>query len=136
VIVPPADGPANHERLPIFEAVESHWFSRGRQAIGKVGQTGRGWSSSADDGWRAAQVIHAPASDGTTSSGLPKRLPQANLVPGTAAASAAGETPFPSEPGRSAEETRDRFAGFQRGIWRGRAAAADVNPYSGEGTTS
>jgi hypothetical protein len=136
VVVPSADSPAGHERLPIFDSVESHWFSRGRQVIGTNGRGGDGWSSSADAGWRAAEVVHAPSSDGTTSTGLPKRQPQANLVPGTAAASAASGTPLPSGPGRSADETRDRFASFQRGIRRGRAAAAGVNPYTGEGTTS
>ena len=133
VIVPPADSPANHERLPIFDAVESHWFSRGRQVIAHADQ---GWSSSADDGWRAAQVVHAPASGGTTMSGLPKRQPQANLVPGTAAAATAGETPLPAGPSRSAEQTRNRFASFQRGIRRGRAAATGGKPYSGEGPAS
>jgi hypothetical protein len=134
VIVPPPESLAGHERLPIFDAVESHWFSRGRQAIGPADQGGKSWSSSADDGWRAAQVVHAPASDGTTSSGLPKRQPQANLVPGSAAASAAAETPLHSgsAPGRSAEENRDRFASFQRG----RAAATGGTAYSGEGTTA
>ena len=87
---------------------------------------------------RVPAVAHAivVSSDGTTSTGLPKRQPQANLVPGTAAASAASGTPLPSGPGRSADETRDRFASFQRGIQQGRAAAASVNPYTGEGTTS
>jgi hypothetical protein len=136
VIVPSADSSPGHERLPIFDAVESHWFSRGRQVIGTNGRGGDGWSSSADAGWRAAEVVHAPSSDGTTSTGLPKRQPQANLVPGTAAASAASGTPLQSGPGRSADETRDRFASFQRGIQQGRAAAAGVNPYTGEGTTS
>lgn len=136
VIVPSADGPAGHERLPIFDSVESHWFSRGRQIVGTNGQGGDGWSSSADAGWRAAEVAHAPSSDGTTSTGLPKRQPQANLVPGTAAASAASATPVQAAPGRSAEETRNRFASFQRGIQQGRAAAAGGNPYTGEGTTS
>jgi hypothetical protein len=136
VIVPSADSPAAYERLPIFDAVESHWFSRGRQIIGTNGRGGDGWSSSADAGWRAAEVVHAPSSDGTTSTGLPKRQPQANLVPGTAAASAASATPVQPTPGRSADETRDRFASFQRGIQQGRAAAAGGNPYTGEGTTS
>ncbi|HET9968340.1 MAG TPA: hypothetical protein VFQ68_08890, partial [Streptosporangiaceae bacterium] len=136
VIVPSADGPVDHERLPIFDAVESHWFSRGRQIVGTNGQGGDGWSSSADAGWRAAEVVHAPSADGTTSTGLPKRQPQANLVPGTAAASAASGTPAQPAPGRSAEETRDRFASFQRGIQQGRAAATGGNPYTGEGTTS
>src|SRR6185437_14771535 len=110
VIVPSTDGPAGHERLPIFDSVESHWFSRGRQVVGPNGQGGDGWSSSADAGWRAAEVVHAPSADGTTSTGLPKRQPQANLVPGTAAAaaSAAGATQVQAAPGRSAEEIRNR----------------------------
>jgi hypothetical protein len=139
VVVPAVDGLADHQRLPIFDAVESDWFRRGRQAIGRIDQSSAGWSSPADDGWRAAEVAHAPTSDGTMPSGLPKRLPKANLVPGTAAVSAtggptSGASPGP-EPGRSAAETRDRFAAFQRGIRRARTAAGG-NPGSGEGTTS
>jgi signal transduction histidine kinase len=146
VVVPAADGLGEHQRLPIFDAVESDWFRRGRQAVGRIDQSGAGWSSPADDGWRAAEVVHAPTSDGTMPSGLPKRQPKANLVPGTAAVSAAsgpaggptsGPTSGPSPgsaPGRSAAEIRDRFAAFQRGIRRARTAAGG-NPGSGEGTT-
>jgi signal transduction histidine kinase len=139
VVVPPADSLADHERLPIFEAVESDWFRHGRQALGRFDQSSRRWSSPADDGWRAAEVVHAPTSDGTTPAGLPKRVPAANLVPGTAAASAAsgpasGTSPR-SAPARSATETRDRYANFQHGIRQGRAAATDGNPDSREGTT-
>jgi signal transduction histidine kinase len=143
VITPPADGLAPHERLPIYDAVESDWFRRGGQAIDNRGQSGGGWSSPADDGWRAAEAVHAPTSDGTTSAGLPKRVPRANLVPGSAAASAASGSASesasvspPSAPGRSAAENRDRFANFQRGIRLGRAAAAGGDPDSGGGTTS
>jgi hypothetical protein len=139
VIVPAADGLVDHQRLPIFDAVESDWFRRGRRAVGRIDQSSGGWSSPADDGWRAAEVVHAPTSDGTMPSGLPKRLPKANLVPGTAAVSAASEptsgTLPGSAPGRSAEETRDRFGAFQRGIRRARTAAGG-NPGSGESTTS
>jgi hypothetical protein len=143
VIVPAADSLAEHERLPIFEAVESDWFRRGGQALGRFDQNSRGWSSPADDGWRAAEVVHAPTSDGTTTAGLPKRVPAANLVPGTAAAQAAsgsasgpasGSSPRPV-PGRSAAKTRDRYASYQHGIQQGRAAAAGGSPDSGEGTT-
>lgn len=49
----------------------------------------RSWSSPGDDGWRAAQALSNPAVDGTTSSGLPKRTPRANLVPGRAGGSGA-----------------------------------------------
>jgi signal transduction histidine kinase len=136
VVVPPADILADHERLPIFDAVESDWFGGGRPTVSRIDESSKGWSSPADDGWRAAEVVQAPTSDGTTPTGLPKRRPQANLVPGTAATSTASGTPPRSAPSRSAAETRDRFASFQRGIRQGRAAAADANLNRGEGTTA
>jgi hypothetical protein len=136
VVVPPADSLADHDRLPIFEAVESDWFAGVRPASSRIDESSKGWSSPGDDGWRAAEVVHAPTSDGTTPTGLPKRRPQANLVPGTAATPTASGTPPRSAPGRSAAGTRDRFASFQRGIRQGRAAAAGANPNSGEGTTA
>jgi signal transduction histidine kinase len=144
VITPHVDGLAHHERLPIYDAVESDWFRGSGQSIETRGQSSGGWSSPADDGWRAAEAVHAPTSDGTTSAGLPKRVPRANLIPGSAAASAAsgstsesasGMSP-PSAPARSAAENRDRFANFQRGIRLGRAAATGGNLDSGDGTTS
>jgi signal transduction histidine kinase len=140
VVVPRPHPLVDDERLPIFEAVESFWFNRGRQVIDRADQSGRGWSSPADDGWRAARVVQAPASDGITSAGLPKREPRANLVPGTAAAAASGsgaasETSPLSVPDRSAAKTRDRFASYQRGVRQGRAATTGGNPESGEDTT-
>jgi signal transduction histidine kinase len=125
VTVPPADGLGEEHRLPIFEAVESDWFRRGRQAVGRtsrVTEPSNGWTSPADEGWRAAEVVHTPSSGGVTSAGLPKRVPQANLVPG--AVGAAAGAPSATAPARSAAATRDRFASFQRGVRQGRAAAS------------
>jgi signal transduction histidine kinase len=133
VVVPPAEH-ATEYRLPIFEAVESDWFRRGRSSVGwapgedSAGtveeQPARsGWSSPADEGWQAAAAVSSPSSSGVTSAGLPKRVPQANLVPGTAGA----ETAEPA-PARSAAVTRDRFSSFQRGIKEGRAAASTDGP--------
>jgi signal transduction histidine kinase len=122
VIVPPGDGLGEEHRLPIFEAVESDWFRRGRQAVGRtsrVAEPSNGWASPADEGWRAAEVVSTPSSGGVTSAGLPKRVPQANLVPGAVGAAASS----PVTPARSAAATRDRFASFQRGVRQGRAAA-------------
>jgi signal transduction histidine kinase len=124
VIVPPAEGLGEEHRLPIFEAVESDWFRRGRQAVGRpsrVTEPSNGWDSPADEGWRAAEVVHTPSSGGVTSAGLPKRVPAANLVPG--AVSAAAGSSSASAPARSAAATRERFASFQRGVRQGRAAA-------------
>jgi signal transduction histidine kinase len=140
VVVPPGHVQAARDRLPIYEAVESDWFSRGGQMIGKFDQgDGDGeWYSPADDGYRAAEAVKAPTSDGTTRSGLPKRAPGANLIPGTAAASAASTPAMSPRPKRkrSATDNRNRFASYQRGIQQGRAAAADRNPDSGVGTVS
>jgi signal transduction histidine kinase len=137
VIVPPANGTGAEHRLPIFEAVESDWFRRGRPAVGRPTaaeqqpEQSNGWATSpADEGWRAAQAVSAPSSSGVTSAGLPKRVPQANLVPG-AAGSVAGSSPA-TTPSRSAAATRERFANFQRGVREGRAAAGQAESDDGE----
>jgi signal transduction histidine kinase len=86
------------------------------------------WTSAADEGWRAAEAASVPTSGGVTPAGLPKRVPKANLVPGTAA-----EAPKPAPAlTRSAAATRDRFASFQRGIREGRAAASGDEPADAE----
>jgi signal transduction histidine kinase len=136
VTIPPAANPSEHDRLPIFEAVESHWFRHGRQPIGRFDQPSESWSSPADDGWRAAQAVHAPAAEGTTQSGLPKRVPRANLVPGTASAPAATAASARPAPSRSAADAAGRYASYQRGVQQGRAAATEGNPDSEEGTTA
>jgi signal transduction histidine kinase len=125
VVIPPADHVAAENRLPIFEAVESDWFRRGRSGLGGWQPQSDGgvvpevaWTSPSDEGWEAAAAVSAPSTGGTTEAGLPKRVPQANLVPGAAAQ----ESMAPA-PARSAAATRERFASFQRGSREGRAAA-------------
>ncbi len=133
VVVPPPASLGDENRLPIFEAVESDWFRRGRPQVewpasGKQEEraTSHAWSKPSDDGWRAAEVAVAPASGGVTVAGLPRRVPQANLIPGTAA-----EAPAPV-PARSATATRERFASLQRGLRQGRAATG-IDGTSGTG---
>ncbi|MEU0478184.1 nitrate- and nitrite sensing domain-containing protein [Streptosporangium sp. NPDC006013] len=150
---------AKEEFLPIFAAVESDWFrkidpvqaaeerveevepARPAQAVQETVQLsqqaaptqGTGWSSPADVGWQAAKAASEPSLGGITGSGLPKRVPKANLVPGTAAPdlSAAPQTPA-LRPTVSPEAVRNRLASFQQGVRQGRAAArgaADGRPY-------
>jgi signal transduction histidine kinase len=137
IVVPPAAAAGEEHRLPIFESVESDWFRRGRSGASRAGQvastasSGGGWTSPADEGWRAAEAAHVPTSGGVTLSGLPKRVPRANLVPGavgvhTAAPAAAATS------ARSATQARERLANFQRGMREGRAAARDGDVPSGE----
>ncbi|MEV8632845.1 nitrate- and nitrite sensing domain-containing protein [Streptosporangium sp. NPDC051023] len=140
------------EFLPIFASVESGWFRTG--APGSIeGPGGRGlaerpgryagpgrrdrqpeagepsadpgsWSSPADSGWQAARAASDPALGGTTSSGLPKRTPKANLVPGSVtlppdlSGSSAGAV-FSQTP-RSAERIRSRMSSFQEGVRKAR----------------
>ncbi|MEV4511621.1 nitrate- and nitrite sensing domain-containing protein [Dactylosporangium sp. NPDC049525] len=83
---------------------------------------GRGdWRSVADDGWRAASAAQHPPLAGSTRSGLPKRAPQAQLVPG-------GVPARPTKLNRpSAEELRGLLSSYQRGVQRGRQAGG-ANP--------
>jgi signal transduction histidine kinase len=136
VVVPPAVSTGEEHRLPIFESVESDWFRRGRHGAGRTGQPAAAvvsgsWTSPADEGWRAAEAASTPSSGGITLSGLPKRVPRANLVPGTVGLDA----PAPAAPvaARSAAQARERLASFQRGMREGRAAARDTElPSNGE----
>jgi signal transduction histidine kinase len=116
-------------RLPIFESVESDWFRRGKhEAISamsdqepghRTAEAADGWRSAADEGWRAAEALKSPSAAGLTPAGLPRRVPQANLVPGGVAEASGEDQP---EPVRSASATRQLMASFQRGSRAGRAA--------------
>jgi signal transduction histidine kinase len=120
-------GAASGNSLPIFEAVESDWFRR-RIPSGSIpaeahARNGDIWTSPADEGWRAAEAVDEPVHGADTAAGLPRRLPMANLVPGSAdrgTVSRPASTPSPSQ-------ARERLAGFQRGIEKGRAAARSRN---------
>ena len=128
VIVPPAQG-GGEQRLPVFEAVESDWFRRVHKRFGLSATTAEandGWVSPADDGWRAAETVASPSSSGVTDAGLPKRIPQANLVPGAVTGAPPVDASTRTRPAgdpRSPAATRERFASFQRGVTEGRAAA-------------
>jgi len=89
-------------------------------------QTGAAsWTSPADEGWRAAQVVASPAAGETTQAGLPRRVPRANLVPGSVGSSGGQETETEA-PVRSPNVARSRMASFQRGVREGRAVAPQI----------
>ncbi|MFC4057552.1 nitrate- and nitrite sensing domain-containing protein [Planomonospora corallina] len=81
---------------------------------------GESWAgASADQGWAAAEAAKKPAEGGLTGAGLPRRVPKANLVPGSApSAPAAPASPMPPI---SAERVRSRLSSFQQGVRQGRA---------------
>jgi signal transduction histidine kinase len=129
VTIPPA---ATHDqRLPIFDSLESDWFRRSGTSMNatrtqQAAQPAQAaaWSSPADEGWRAAEVVASPAAGETTQAGLPRRVPRANLVPGSVGGGApGGQDAETGAPARSADVARSRMASFQRGVRDGRAAA-------------
>jgi signal transduction histidine kinase len=132
VTIPPAVGGTQDQRLPIFDSLESDWFRRSGTAslssaaaapAATASTAAQTWSSPADEGYRAARVAATPESDETTTAGLPKRTPRANLVPGSVGNSAGAETES-TPPARSAETIRSRMASFQRGVRDARATAS------------
>ena len=125
VTIPPAVSPAQDQRLPIFDSLESDWFRRSGKSMSSDGASDgeRSWSSPADEGWRAARVAASPAAGETTTAGLPKRVPRANLVPGSVGGSDESEV---APPARSADTIRTRMASFQRGVREARAAAPQI----------
>jgi len=137
VTVPPPS--AANQRLPIFDSLESDWFRRSGRTLSPAHPAGTpaapggpapgsqaqpaaepAWKSPADEGWRAAAVVASPTAGDTTQAGLPKRVPRANLVPGSVGDGGESEAQAPA---RSADAVRSRMASFQRGVREGRAAA-------------
>lgn len=94
------------------------------------------WTSPGDEGWQAAQTLlqtTAAAADSKTTAGLPKRVPKAQLMPGSAAPRhekpTTEDTPAaPPLPPRSADAVRGRMSSFQQGVRRGRHALVDAYP--------
>jgi signal transduction histidine kinase len=125
VTVPPIGNPTQDQRLPIFDSLESDWFRRSGKPLGPdaAPEAAQAWSSPADEGWRAARVAAAPETGETTTAGLPKRVPRANLVPGSVGG---GEESEVAPPARSADTIRSRMASFQRGVREARAAAPQI----------
>ncbi|WP_271216476.1 sensor histidine kinase [Streptosporangium carneum] len=80
----------------------------------------RPWSSPGDTGWQAAQAASVPSLGGTTASGLPRRTPKANLVPGSVTPPSDGPQRPSDVPPRSADRIRSRMASFQEGVRKAR----------------
>jgi methyl-accepting chemotaxis protein len=130
VVVPEPLHRPREIRLPIFESVESDWFRARRRPPPRAGvpldprPAAPSWASPSDEGWQAAETVLTPAVGGMTASGLPRRTPKANLVPGSAGI----RENRPARAGDSAEAISSRLAGFQQGSRRARAAARAHSP--------
>lgn len=87
------------------------------------GNTGDDWRSSNDDRWQRAEQLKKPKAGGVTSSGLPRRVPKANLVEGTAESTPQGGP----QVSRAPEDVRGRLSNLRRGVERGRNAGSETN---------
>ncbi|MEU4496638.1 nitrate- and nitrite sensing domain-containing protein [Streptomyces sp. NPDC023998] len=81
------------------------------------------WRSTNDERWQRAEKLREPKAGGVTSSGLPRRVPKANLVEGTAESTPQGGP----QVSRAPEDVRGRLSNLRRGVQQGRSAGTDTN---------
>ncbi|MGW1004012.1 nitrate- and nitrite sensing domain-containing protein [Streptomyces sp. NPDC002520] len=82
-----------------------------------------GWRSANDARWQQASQLRKPKAGGVTASGLPRRVPKANLVEGTAESTPQGGP----QVSRAPEDIRGRLSNLRRGVQRGRNAGSETN---------
>jgi hypothetical protein len=122
--------------VPVVPSVGPGWFRRTDKSDGTVEDlpAAESWTSPADNGFRAAHAVASPAVGETSSAGLPRRVPNANLLPGsvgqpagqqvvTRSASEENQQQAVGARRRSPEERRSRLTEFQRGAQQGRSDA-------------
>jgi len=98
------------------------WAAASAGSPGALGLSGEvSWRTVADDGWIAAQAALEPQDGGTTETGLPRRVPMAQLVPGGVDNTTAGSER------RTPEAVRGLLSAYHRGVQRGRRAG-DKSP--------
>ncbi len=88
-----------------------------------------GWRSTNDERWEQAAQLRKPKAGGVTASGLPRRVPKANLVEGAAETTPQGGP----QVSRAPEDIRGRLSNLRRGVQRGRSAGSETN---GQATTN
>ncbi|WP_200262882.1 sensor histidine kinase [Streptomyces sp. HSG2] len=85
--------------------------------------TGHGSRAGNDERWQQASALRKPKAGGVTSSGLPRRVPRANLVEGAAETTSQGGP----QVSRAPEDVRGRLSNLRRGVQRGRTAGSETN---------
>nr|BFE76605.1 hypothetical protein GCM10020092_099060 [Actinoplanes digitatis] len=105
------------ERRAQWFAVGGRRSDNGAQTVPRPRRSAEeAWRTAADDGWQRAMAAAEPVVNDTTRSGLPKRVPQAQLVPG-------GVQDGPrNQNRRSPDEVRGLLSAYHRGVQRGRTA--------------
>ncbi|MET9699422.1 nitrate- and nitrite sensing domain-containing protein [Streptomyces sp. NPDC006529] len=84
------------------------------------------WRSSNDERWQQAGKLKEPKAGGVTPSGLPRRVPKANLVEGAAESTPQGGP----QVSRAPEDVRGRLSNLRRGVEQGRSAGSEQSSNS------
>ncbi|MFJ3169923.1 nitrate- and nitrite sensing domain-containing protein [Streptomyces roseus] len=116
-----APAPAPQQRL------QQPLPQRGQEPVAEPAQATTGssptvsWRSSPNDElMRQAERVRQPAAGGITTSGLPRRVPRANLVAGTAQQQSDAQSG--PQVSRAPDDVRGRLTNLRRGIQQGRQA--------------
>ncbi|MFJ3839220.1 nitrate- and nitrite sensing domain-containing protein [Streptomyces sp. NPDC054904] len=84
------------------------------------------WRSTNDERWQQAGKLREPKAGGVTPSGLPRRVPKANLVEGAAETTPQGGP----QVSRAPEDVRGRLSNLRRGVQQGRSAGSEQSSNS------
>ncbi|MEW2218311.1 histidine kinase, partial [Streptomyces sp. NPDC006990] len=131
----PADGTGQwpaQQQGPAQPAPAESPLPQRQAAPGAPGGAGQGgpaadesWGASPnDERWRRAEQLRQPAAGGVTTSGLPRRVPRANLVAGTAQQQSSAQAG--PQVSRAPDDVRGRLTNLRRGIQQGRQAGTDT----------
>ncbi|GAA3481735.1 hypothetical protein GCM10018966_062660 [Streptomyces yanii] len=132
--VPPTPGPRD-ERAPLYDALETNPFhlragdggtdlqgspraapKQPQPPVVPQGPADSSWRSSPyDDLYRQAERVRRPSEGGGATSGLPRRVPRANLVAG-----AAQQQQGSPQLSRAPDDVRGRLTNLRRGVQQGR----------------
>jgi hypothetical protein len=99
--------------LLIFSTIRSAWFTGHAEETAMMEEPV--WNPEVDLGWQAAEHASSPSFGEETRAGLPKRVPQANLVPGSPIAAPERPLRIVRDPQRLAQHTSGYFRGWRRG---------------------
>jgi hypothetical protein len=106
--------------LLIFSQIQSAWFSD----VDDAENAPLAWDDNpADEGWLAAEKASDPVHGDSTEVGLPRRVPQANLVPGS-------PLPAPSQRGLRVVRDPAAMAAHTTGYFRGSRRGEEVRGFS------
>ncbi|MEV8537274.1 nitrate- and nitrite sensing domain-containing protein [Streptomyces sp. NPDC051211] len=119
--------PAQQEAEPTKSLFEQRSpATEQRPAATEQGQGGPGWRSANDERWQQAGKLREPKAGGVTPSGLPRRVPKANLVEGAAESTPQGGP----QVSRAPEDVRGRLSNLRRGVQQGRSAGSEQSSNS------